>query len=67
MFYRKVILKRLTEFTRKRQRWSDVFNKVNKGAGLQVCNFEKNTVAEVFSCKFGEIFTNTFVRGLQLY
>ena len=33
----------------------------NKVAGLQACNFiKKETVAQVFSCEFCEIFKNTF-------
>ena len=34
---------------------------LNKVAGLQACNFiKKETVAQVFSCEFCEIFKNTF-------
>ena len=33
----------------------------NKVAGLQVCNFiKKETLAQVFSCEFCEIFKNTY-------
>ena len=34
---------------------------LNEVAGLQACNFiKKETVAQVFSCEFCEIFKNTF-------
>ena len=33
---------------------------LNKAAGLQACNFTKETPTQVFSCEIYEIFKNTY-------
>ena len=61
MFRKKVVLRNFKKFTGKHLCQSLFFNNV---AGLrpQACNFiKKETVAQVFSCEFCEIFMNTFL------
>ena len=56
-FYKIGVLKNFAKFTGKNLCQSCVFNKV---VGL-VCNFiNKETLTQVFSCEFCEIFKNTF-------
>ena len=59
----KAVLKNFAKFTGKHLGQSLFFNKVT---GL-VCNFiKKETLAQVFSCKFSVIFKNTFFYLLYL-
>ena len=58
MFYEKRCFRNFTKFTGKDLYQSHFLNKV---AGLQACNFiKKETLAQVLSCEFCEIFKNTF-------
>ena len=54
LFYKKSVLKNFAKFTRKHLCQSLFFNKV---AGLRP---KRETLAQVFSCEFSEIFKNTF-------
>ena len=55
---KKDVLKNFAKFTGKHLYQSLFFNKV---ASLQACDFiKKETLAQVFSCEFCEIFKNTF-------
>ena len=55
---KKDVLENFTKFTGKHQCQSSLFNKV---AGLSPETlFKKETLAQVFSCEFCEISTNTF-------
>ena len=57
-FYKKGTFKNFTKFTGKHLFQSLVFNKV---AGLRSATLlKKETLAQVFSCEFCEIFKNTF-------
>ena len=57
VFYKKGVLRNFAKFTGKHLCQSLFFNKV---AGT-ACNFiKKETLAQVFSCQFCEIFNNTF-------
>ena len=55
VFYKKGILKNFAKFTEKDLRQSLFFNKV---AGYSF--IKKETIAQMFSCEFCEIFKNTF-------
>ena len=58
VFCIKGALKNFAKFTGKHLCQSPLFNKV---AGPQACNFtKKETLEQVFSCEFCEIFKNTF-------
>ena len=58
VFYKKSVLRYFAKFTAKHLCQSLFFNKVCRP---QPCNFiEKETLAQVFSCKFCEISKNTF-------
>ena len=58
MFFKIVILKNFAKLSKKHLYWSLFLNKVIGGAW----NFiEKETLVEVFSYKFCEIFINTFL------
>ena len=59
MLYKKGVFKSFVKFTGKHLYKSLLFNKV---AGL-ACNFsKKDTLAQVLSCEFCEIFKNTFFK-----
>ena len=51
-FIKEYVLKTSVKFTEKHLRQSFFFNKV--------ADFKKETLAQVFSCEFWEIFKNTF-------
>ena len=60
LFSKKGVLKNFAKFTGKYLRQILFFNKV-AGLRLQACNFiKKETLAQVFSCEFCEIFNKTF-------
>ena len=57
LLYKKAVLKYFSIFIGKDLCWSLFFNKV---AGLQVRNFIKQTLTQVFSCEYCEILKNTY-------
>ena len=65
MFYRKDVPRNFEKFTEKHLSQNLFFNKVaglRPGLRPKACNFiKKETLAQVFSCKFCEISKNSFL------
>ena len=57
VFYKKDVLRNFAKFTGKQLCQSSFFN---KGGGLACSFIKKETLVQVFSCKFCEISKNTF-------